>query len=730
MRRVAGGRRPDRVKVRQALLQEARRLLERSEYETALSLVEQAAQLARTQEEREECDSLCAEVYYRRGLDRADEARLEDLKRAVELAPQNVLYRLHLARALEQNGRADEALIHYQAASQLSEAPGVRFLWCVATLEADQPSPVADLPLAERNTLDIVRALVTNRLASAPLTEPVLGDSLPLWRALAQMLTDAKAAPVEELGVVASLLDGTGAAAIARYYQGVAALRAGDLDAAWQALTAAQQAGYRSSWLTENLNALARVRAVRFAETGNWKDVIKVGEPVLRRAADRILAETVGLAYFHLGYAAAQAGDWRVAAHHWQQAANYTNNRYLAQNLALALEHQEDWEGAAQAWHDMVRRRPRNKDHPDYLEDGQVAALWRHAAECYRQADNPAEAVVCLRNGLKYAPDDNDMRLELGIALMANQQFDAAERELQRVLERDPENVEALVHLGYLYIVSGWWYASDKAVEVLKRALELDPSHEEARETLGAIFIRQGNWSMDWGMYESAAEQYRQGLEYLPDHPLLHARLGEVERMRGDNEAAREHLLRAYELEPDRVRTVGLVLHELLHLDAGEVERLLPQIREMPGLLPAFWVDQAIDVLECELEEVWADRFFEEALALVGKEWVEDTRASVLVDIFVKLFAMDGGRSWLGRKYRNRINREVPRSGAKEYINSLIAMLEEHNWDKGERLLGKAQHKARKAGEQKLLERIELAQELLFAEDEDTFFELLDQLLD
>ncbi|MFQ5855432.1 MAG: tetratricopeptide repeat protein [Anaerolineae bacterium] len=736
IQRKLGGRRPDRAKVFRALLQEARRVLVRSDYETALELAEQVEQLAKSEDERQVCDLLLAEVYFERASTYTGQARLDDLELAVLLKPQEPLYRVHLARALEQDNKVDQALEHYHAASQVSGDSKIGYLWCVSALKAGRPLPAVDLSPAERNTLDIVQHLVSDNPESAQLTEPVLGGSLPLWRALAQMLTDEETAPVDGLETAASLLDGTGAAGTAYYYLGVAALRAGDLDTAGQALARAQETGHTSPGLQENLSCLSRAQAIQQAKAGNWRSVIDVSEPVLREVnaypepsrRDRVLAETVSLAHFHLGYDAAQAGDWATATHHWRQAKHYAGNRYLAQNLALAHEQQEDWESAAEAWRDMVRRRPRKENHPDYLDDNQVAGLWRHTAECYRRAKNPAEAITCLQNGLKYAPDDIEMRRELSEALIANEQVDAAENELSRILERDPENIRALVRLGQLYLENRWWRRGDNAVEMLKRALELDPDHEDARDVLGDHYIQQGNRYMGWGVYGQAAEQFRKGLEHLPDYPMLYAYLGVAERLQGNDEAAREHLLWAHELEPDRARTAGFVLHELLHMDAEEdVERLLPEIREMPALLPGFWINQGERVLECELETAWADQFFEEALALVGKPWVSETRAEVLVDIVEELFGCGEGTSDLGRRYRKRIEQEVPRSGAKEYIDSLMAAFEEHNWHKAERLLGKARHKARKAGEKGLTVKIDLVEEHIFASPPN-LYDFLDQL--
>ncbi len=720
IQRKFSGRRPDRAKVFDILLQEARGSLEKSQYDVALELIDQAEKLARSDQEAQRCDSLSAEIFYERGSDPeyTDQPSLDDLEFAVLLAPQKPRYRLKFARALIRDGQLDRALNQYEAASKDSAETPARFLWAVAALKADQSLPAVELTPAEQNTLDAVQDLLTGRAKSNQLAEPVLDSSRPLWEALLEMQADVEAAPIESMESALTAWNGTRAPGAAYYYLGVAALRAGDRDTAWQALADAQEAGYTSPWLDENFSYLSRAQAIQRAEAEDWQAVIDIGEPALREIDDRILAETVSLAHFHLGFNAAQADDWETATDHWRQAEGYDSNRYLAQNLALAREQREDWEGAAEAWRDVVRRRPRKEDHPDYLDDNQIAGVWRHTAECYQRANIPSEAITCHQNALKYTPDDIEIRHELATALLANEQLEAAENELNRILERDTDNVKALSRLGQLYTRDDWnrWRYGDRAVEVLKRALELEPNNEEVREALADYFIEQGTGNMDWGMYSLAAEEFRRGLEHLPDYAWLHAYLGAAERHQGNEKQAREHFWNAYELEPDRASVAGYVLHEFLHMDETEAERLLSRIqRSLTHVLPRFWVDQGKKALGCGLGTAWVEAFFEEALALAGEPWVSETRAEILVDIIMTLHGADEGRTELERKYRERIEREAPNSGAKELIDSLVAMFERGNFDKADRLLGKARHKARKAGERGLLDKIEALKELVFA---------------
>ena len=385
------------------------------------------------------------------------------------------------------------------------------------------------------------------------------------------------------------------------------------------------------------------------------------------------MAETGSLAYYHLGYEAAQAGKWSLAAQHWRKANDLDANRYLAQNLALAEEALENWVNAAEAWREMVRRRPRKEDHPDYLTDAQVAALWNHAAECYEHTELAGEVETCLRNAIKYAPDDTALRLRLADVLLNQQRGDAAETQLTEIMALEPQNVEALVRLGRLY--EEWWDRDPMAI--WRQVLAVNPTHPEAREALADDYVKMVSDQSPFASYrfsiahpgKSNIEMLEIGLQELPGHPKLLVALGIAHARAHQLKQARESLLQAYQAAPQDVRIVNSVLHELLHADAGDaIEDLVPAVRQIPRLLPAFWFDQASMALQCKFGEEWADFFIEEALKLGGQPWVDDTRAGLLLEAYELAHEEKAGA--LRALLEKRIREEVPASGAVQYIEA------------------------------------------------------------
>jgi hypothetical protein len=134
----------------------------------------------------------------------------------------------------------------------------------------------------------------------------------------AVLQADAAAAPAEQFKAALNQNTRKPVARILHYYKGVAAMRAGNRDAARAAWLSAQNSGLTSPRLTENLTALLRGEAVELAQEGRWQDLVNLISRLPAPGADRIVAETGSLAYYHLGYDAAQAGKWSVAAQHWR----------------------------------------------------------------------------------------------------------------------------------------------------------------------------------------------------------------------------------------------------------------------------------------------------------------------------------------------------------------------------------------------------------------------------
>ncbi len=663
---------------------------------------------------------LAAEAHFRAALlgDALDERR-RHLDSALALTPDVPKLHFHRALTLWQLGQLNEVLPELNiAATREPQRPGLAYLRALASIAVGQPWDTAGLSEAEVNTLQLVKQFCQHRSRGKTLTvkEPLLGRGTEMWQALVAMAKDPTAAPQAQLKVAAEQNSRKPISRILNYYRGVAALRAGDREAARNAWTVARGAGMNSPRLDENLTALMRAEVIELAEAGRWQDVMHLLGRLPNVETDRILAETGTLACFHLGYEAAQADKWQAAAQHWRKANELSTSRYIAQNLALAEEALGNWANAAEAWREMVRRRPRKEDHPDYLSDLQVAALWRHAAECYEHVGQTDEVETCLRNALKYAPDDTALRLRLADLLLNQQRGDAAETQLKELLAIEPQHVEALVHLARLY-QTRW---STDSLPIWRQVLAINPTHPEAREALATYYVSLVDPDDPYIAArlnlrypgKTLTEVLELGLQELPGHPQLLAQMGIVYARQNQPKLAREYLLQAFQAAPQDANIADVVLHELLHADDGDmVLKLIPTVRQIPRLLPMFWFNQATQALKCGLGEKWADVFVTEALGLVGQPWIDDTLAGLLIEAFGTV--SDHGAKSLASLLEQRARDEVPTSGAVQYMEAYRLYHEKHDEKGAMRLIHDAIRYARRAGDQGVLRRAEAIDLLL-----------------
>ncbi len=130
-----------------------------------------------------------------------------------------------------------------------------------------------------------------------------------------------------------------------------------------------------------------------------------------------------------------------------------------------------------------VRKGPRNRDARFYL------------AKSYEGQQEFGRAITQLRSLLELYPDDVEANLELGrIYLMAGRTnssfFKQAQDQAKKVLDKDPKNQAALILSGN---AAAGLQDFDTSVEVLEKAAELDPKSSTALISLGATQVQQKN---------------------------------------------------------------------------------------------------------------------------------------------------------------------------------------------------------------------------------------------
>jgi tetratricopeptide (TPR) repeat protein len=537
-----------------------------------------------------------AEACFRRGL----QGHLDSLRQAVSLSGDEPRYVYHLALAHHRAGQRKEAEPLYRQTLDQPDSDSDLFpraayalgLLLLETRRRPSRDPLwkrlqgaADgSPLTQaRQRLNWAESLIFNRSASS---DPAPG---PLWEALAARL-DGQNDPI-------SLAPGDmtrPVAAAAFNHLAARAWERGDAESAFTHWRAAYDAPFDLPALKDNLFAAARTVAterLKVDDVGGALEAASAGLAI--QPLDNGLQTIAVQAHFRLGHAAATTGRWDEAYDHWQAAldAGGERGRRLVINLALAEEQREDWHAAAELWREALRRRPRKADHPDALDDAQVARLWRHVAENYQRVGDLYEAQTTFQNALKWAPDDVGLRTAYVNMLLDDGRLVAADNQLDLLLRAHPNDVDLLTLRAQVYDGQGYTYA---AVDVCKQILKLQPDHASARHQIARYCEKMGDDFYSWGWVQEAMNHYQEGLEYTPDDGMLIASLGMCHLDLGDEKTARQFFDRAHATEPGNPDVYLLVIKTWLdHDNWAAAQAVIQRAREAMELSPAFFLEIA-----------------------------------------------------------------------------------------------------------------------------------------
>jgi tetratricopeptide (TPR) repeat protein len=549
-----------------ALRRNGQRAFDRSDYAGAIAAWEQAAQRTSRERHKTRLAPALAEAYFRRGLNqlygrtRAPEAGLFDLGEATSLQPGDPCYLYHLGLAAHRQGDLDRAIDAYRIARQderfAARASYPLALALLARGEDVSDDPVWDELLAEERAM-LGQAHAFRRRPYA------LSSAAPLlWQALARLdkgLQARRSGGVEQARSLLqqALAPGQEAASplsgdrleqgVAHYYLGVIAAYEGDWQEAGRRWSAAHAAGWTSPWLQANLAELYHRIAEERLSTGDAEGALDAAIEADRHiSSNKRLDALFSHAYQRLAHDAVSAGDWEQALDYWEDASEVGGSSFrLAYNRALAYERLEDYVAAGELWREALRRRPRRADHPDAISDEQVAHLWRRAAEAYHKAGDFDEAVNVYRQALKWNPDDLDTRMVLAEGLIDDGRLQAAENELYRILERDPDNVPALLRVGEVIQEIDRWWDRYSAVRHWERVLELEPENAEARQNLVDFYRDEADNRLYWGEVPDAIKLYRQALDHQPESGRTLAALGRCHFFLGQKKKAHSFIDRA-----------------------------------------------------------------------------------------------------------------------------------------------------------------------------------------
>lgn len=255
-------------------------------------------------------------------------------------------------------------------------------------------------------------------------------------------------------------------------------------------------------------------------------------------------------AWLFLGRIAASEGDTETALQHFRQVGEgeeFVDATVSIGKLLLAETRDEEFGDY------MVRLR---QSYPRRREQ-----LYGLEANLLTEAQRDRRGLQLLDEAISAFPESDNLYYARSILLERSGDIAAAERDLRRIIARDPDNATALNALGYTLANRTERHAEAQAL--IERALALQPNEPAILDSMGWVLYRRGR-------YERALEYLSRAYASFPD-PEVAAHLGEVLWITGDTGGARDVWRGAYERDPEH-RVLNATLERLgvsLDPDAG-----------------------------------------------------------------------------------------------------------------------------------------------------------------
>jgi tetratricopeptide (TPR) repeat protein len=257
---------------------------------------------------------------------------------------------------------------------------------------------------------------------------------------------------------------------------------------------------------------------------------------------------------------------------------------------------------------------------------GSPVALAEDRGWRFLQSGDPDNAERELTAALRAAPAFYPADAALGYVELARKRAKSAVPHFDAALAKAPGYVAALVGKGEALVA----LARDRdAVPVFEAALAADPSLIDVKRRLEVLRFRSAEQTLASaraaaraGRPDEAERIYSSAIASSPDSPFLYRELAAVERQKGNDDAALDHLKRAAALDPSDAKSLeqmGEIYEARGELEAAEkafsdslaidanadVERRLDLVREREEIarLPAEYraIDQAPQITRGDL---------------------------------------------------------------------------------------------------------------------------------
>jgi tetratricopeptide (TPR) repeat protein len=188
-------------------------------------------------------------------------------------------------------------------------------------------------------------------------------------------------------------------------------------------------------------------------------------------------------------------------------------------------------------------------------------------AEAYAATGNPSGALQEYVRAADLLPTDNVAQTRAAMFLLVARRFEDAKTRIQKVLESDPNNVEALILHGNALAALKDLVGATKEIE---EALELNPDSPQGYATLAAIRLAEGD-------REKANAAFEKAVSVDPSSMNARLALANFQWSTGDSAGAEASLKRALELDPQH--SVANQALATLYMGSGRAAEAEPYLK-------------------------------------------------------------------------------------------------------------------------------------------------------
>ncbi len=212
-------------------------------------------------------------------------------------------------------------------------------------------------------------------------------------------------------------------------------------------------------------------------------------------------------------------GEWIVALATQPAGPPIARSRVPALEDAVAwfyvgfdAANAKDWTKAIRAYREAIRLKP------------DFADAWRWMGSAYHDQHQYADAIAAYREAIRLKPDDVSVWHVLGIAHYSHGDTAEAIAAFHEAIRLKPDDPDGWSGLGDVY---RWGGEYAQAIKAYREAIRIKPDDADAWVSLGMVYERQDQ-------YAEAFAAYREATRLKPGDPEGWAGLGNVYRSRGE----------------------------------------------------------------------------------------------------------------------------------------------------------------------------------------------------